>query len=86
MFKLRFAQAVQKGDISQADAEAFKSFISMNNAPTFNLYIYGKLGQLKHLEGTNEYEAAKRVMEKLGLNNIKFSHKTSQPLEEQFWD
>lgn len=55
MFKIRFAQLVESGGITQADADAFKNFIDMNNVPSFNLYIYGKLGQLSHLESDAGY-------------------------------
>ncbi len=44
MFKLRFCQIVEAGDITQQEADAFKNFIDMQNVPTFNLYIYGRLG------------------------------------------
>ena len=43
-FKARFAHLVDQGDISQEDASNFKDFINMANVPSFNLYIYAKLG------------------------------------------
>lgn len=44
MFKLRFAFLVEEGEISKEDADNFKNFIDMANVPTFNIYIYAKLG------------------------------------------
>jgi hypothetical protein len=50
MFKQRFADEVEAGNISDEDAKSFKKFIDLSNEPTFNLIIYTKLGQLTHLE------------------------------------
>jgi len=47
---MRFAQAVDQGEISEQDAELFKEFVDLTHVPTFNIYIYAKLGQLQHLE------------------------------------
>jgi len=58
---------VESGQVTDAEADAFRNFIDMHNVPSFNLYIYAKLGQLQHLEGDQGYEACKKVMEKLGL-------------------
>ncbi len=44
MFKLRFCDLVEAGEITQQEADAFKNFIDLQNVPTFNLYIYGRLG------------------------------------------
>jgi len=46
MFKQRFADEVEAGNISEEDAKSFKKFIDLSNEPTFNLIIYTKLGQL----------------------------------------
>ena len=50
MFKLRFAYLVNEGKISESDANNFRKFIDYSSEPSFNLYIYAKLGQLSHLE------------------------------------
>jgi hypothetical protein len=73
MFAIRFCQLIEQGTVSQQEADAFQKFIDMANVPSFNLYIYAKLGQLQHLEGDEGYEASKSVMEKLGLSNVEFS-------------
>lgn len=44
MFKLRFAYLVDEGQISKQDAENFKQFTDLYSEPSFNLYLYGKLG------------------------------------------
>ena len=86
VFRLKFAFLVEQGTISKEDAVAFKNFIDLANAPTFTLYIYGRLGQLPHLENEPGYQATLRVMEKIGLHRIEIDKKTAQPYEEQFWD
>ena len=58
----------------------------MQNVPTFNLYIYGRLGQLPHLENDAGYLASVKVMEKLGLGAIEFNRHTAMPYEQQFWE
>lgn len=50
IFKVRVAQLAEDGQISQQDVDAFKRFVNLQNQPTFNLYLYGRLGQLPHLE------------------------------------
>jgi len=42
--------------------------------------------KLKHFNGDDGFEAAKRVWTALGLSSIEFNTKTAQPAEEQFWD
>lgn len=86
MFAIRFCQLIEQGTVTQDEADAFQKFIDMSNVPSFNLYIYAKLGQLQHLEGDEGYEASKSVMEKLGLSNVEFSRETAMPYEQQFWE
>lgn len=86
MFKLRFAYLVEEGDISAQDAAEFQNFVDFSSHPTFTMYLYGRLGQLPHLEGDSGYQATMRVMAKLGLDNIEIDRKTAQPYEEQFWE
>lgn len=86
MFKLRFAYLVNEGQISKEDAEHFRSFVDFSSEPTFNMYIYGRLGQLPHLEQDPGYQATLRVMEKLGLDHVEIDRKSAQPYEQQFWD
>lgn len=70
VFKVRFAQFVDEGVISKQDADHFRRFTSFSSTPTLTMYLYGKLGQLPHLEGNADYQATLRVMEKLGLDRI----------------
>lgn len=86
MFKLRFLALVERGDITKDDADNFSQFIDLVNAPAFTMYIYGRLGQLPHLEQDPGYQATLRVMSKLGLDKIEFDRKSAEPYEEQFWN
>jgi hypothetical protein len=86
MFRIRFAALVQRGDISREDADNFAQFVDLVNAPAFTMYIYGRLGQLPHLEQDPGYQATLRVMAKLGLDKIEIDRKSAQPYEEQFWE
>lgn len=52
---MKFAFLVNEGTISKQDADNFRKFIDLANAPTFTMYIYGRLGQLPHLEQDPEY-------------------------------
>ena len=58
----------------------------MQQEPIFTLYLYGKLGQLPHLENDQGYLAACKVMEKLGFDKIQIDKKTAKPYDEQWWD
>lgn len=82
IFKVRFAQLVEEGHISSQDADEFKKFVGLHNTPTFNLYLYGRLGQLPHLENDSGYQATLRVMEKLGLDHITIDRKSAEPYEQ----
>ncbi len=82
IFQIRFAKLVESGQVTDAEADAFRNFIDMHNVPSFNLYIYAKLGQLQHLEGDQGYEACKKVMEKLGLGQVDLCRKTAMPYEQ----
>ena len=83
MFQLRFAYLVEEGKISQADADAFRSYADFQNGASFTTYLYTTLGFLPKDEA---FEAASRVMEALGLNRVEVCRKTAQPYEEQFWE
>lgn len=82
MFKLRLAYLVEEGQVSQEDFNHFQRFTSMNKTPAFNLYLYGKLGQLPHLQNDADYLGTCRVMEALGLDRIQINKKTAQPYEQ----
>ena len=82
-FKLRFAYLVQEGKISESDAAAFRNFVDFNGGASFNTYLYTNLGLLPQGE---DFEAASRVMEALGLSKIEVDRKSAQSYEEQFWD
>jgi hypothetical protein len=85
MFKLRFAVMVNEGQISQGDADAFKDFVNLQNMPSMNVYIYGRLGKLPHLAGDNGYQATVKVLDQMGLGAVNFDRTTAMPFEEQFW-
>ena len=86
MFKVKFATLGENGDITKEDAKNFENFLDMAGVPSLNAYIFAKLGHFKHMEGDAGYEAAKKVMEKLGLSDIEFNKHTSMPYEQQFWE
>lgn len=86
MFRLRFAQLVQEGEISEADATTFSQWVDMTGHPSFNLYIMARQGHLDHLQGDASFQATMRVLETMGLGAIQFNSTSAQPLEEQFWD
>jgi len=54
----------------------------LKNAPSINVYILSKTGKLSHLGNDAGYQATLRVMDKMGLGNIKISRKTAEPYEE----
>jgi hypothetical protein len=83
MFKLRFAYLVQEGKIAESDAAAFRNFVDFNGGASFTTYLYTQLGLIQKNE---DFEAAQRVMESLGLSKVEIDRKTAQPYEEQFWD
>lgn len=84
-FKVRFAEAVDAGEISEEDAQKFIEFVGMANHPTFSLFILVKSGRLAHLERDEGYQATCRVLDTLGLGSVAFTQTTSMPAEEQFW-
>mmetsp|Transcript_1807 Transcript_1807/g.1253 ORF Transcript_1807/g.1253 Transcript_1807/m.1253 type:complete len:140 (-) Transcript_1807:185-604(-) len=77
VLKSAFANLVQEQQISQEDADAFSKFINLNNIPTVNLFIYAKQGQLKHLEGDEGFEAAKKVLKQLGIYDFELTQKSA---------
>lgn len=82
IFRLRFAQLVEAGEISESDAQSFTRWVGLYDHPTFNLYILARTGHLDHLSGDEGYQATMRVLETMGLGAINFDNKTAQPLEE----
>ena len=84
-FKLRFAEAVDAGTITEGDAAAFTKFVGMTSHPTFSLFILAKAGKLAHLERDEGYQATVRVLDALDLGEVSFTKTTSMPVEEQFW-
>lgn len=83
---MRLAALNQQGEISDEDLTAFKRFTSLSSQPTFTTYLYAKLGKLPHIANTADFQAAQRVMEKVGLDSIEIDRKSAQPYEEQFWE
>ena len=84
-FKLRFAEAIEQGQISEEDAAKFNAFVGNVGAPTFSLFILAKSGKLAHLERDEGYQATIRVLEALDLGDIEIEQTTAMPVEEQFW-
>ena len=85
-FKLRFAEKVEAGIISEEDAANFTRFVGSVNHPTFSLFILAKAGKLTHLERDEGYQSTMRVLDAMDLKDIQFNpHTTSMPVEEQFW-
>ena len=83
LFKLRFAYLVQEGKISESDAASFRNYVDFNGGASFTTYLYSQLGLIQKGE---DFEAAQRVLEALGLSKVEISRKTAQSYEEQFWD
>lgn len=86
IFKLRFAQLVEEGEISEEDAQTFTRWVGLTGHPTFNIYILGRTGKLDHLQGDAGYQATMRVLDTMGLGAIDFDKYTAQPFEQQFWE
>jgi len=85
VFRCRFAEKIESGVISEADADKCVRFIGSINHPTFSLFILAKSGKLAHLERDEGYQATMRVLEAMELGDVKFTQQTSMPVEEQFW-
>ena len=85
MFKLRFAQLVKQGEISEADADAFRKFVGPTGQSSFSVYIMARQGLLDHLQSDEGYKATMHVMDTMGLGSIEFDNKSARPTEEQFW-
>lgn len=86
IFRCRFAQLVEAGEISEEDAKTFSSWVGLTGHPTFNIYILARTGKLDHLQGNEGFQATMRVLDTMGLGAIKFSDVSAQPFEEQFWE
>lgn len=85
-FRLKFAQIVEDGAVSQANADTFAKFIGSVDMPTFNIYILAKTGKLDYMKGDAAFETAMKVFTALGFDNIELTNKTAEPYEEQFWN
>jgi len=85
MFKLRFAQLVESGEISASDAQNFHAFIGPTNQSCFNVYIMARCGLLDHMQSDAGFQATMHVMTTMGLDAVEFNDKTAMPTEEQFW-
>jgi len=85
MFKLRFAQLVESGEISASDAQNFHAFIGPTNQSCFNVYIMARCGLLDHMQSDAGFQATMHVMDTMGLGAVEFNDKTAMPTEEQFW-
>lgn len=85
MFRLRFAQLVQQGEISEADVSAFNRFTGPTGQKSFSVYIMGRLGLLEHMAADEGFQATMRVMDTMGLGACDFNEFTAMPTEEQFW-
>ena len=85
-FNLAFANGVETGAITEADADAFKRFVGMQSAPCINVWIMAKTGKMDHLKDDEGFQASMRVMSALGMDAVEFNFKTAEPLEHQFWE
>ena len=83
--KLRVKALELDGEVDEADVNAFYNFIDLTGVPSWNLYIYHKLGQLGHLTQDPGYQATVKVLEKLGVDHITIDTNSAEPYEEQFW-
>jgi len=45
-----------------------------------------KSGKLEHMREDADFQATMRVMSAMGLDNVEFNFKSTQPLEDQFWN
>lgn len=86
MFKLRFAHLVKEGEISEADAAAFRAFCGPTGQSSFSVYILARQGLLDHLQADEGYQATMRVMDTMGLGAVEFCNLTARPTEQQFWE
>jgi hypothetical protein len=82
MFKLRFAYLVEEGKISESDAATFRNYVDFAGGASFNTWLLANLELIPRSEG---YEETTRVLEALGLTNVKIDRKSAEPFEEQFW-
>ncbi len=55
MFRVRLAYFVEEGEVSAADADAFRRFISLTGTPSLTTYLYARLGQLPNIESSTDY-------------------------------
>ena len=69
-FKVRFAEAVEQGRISEDDAQKFSNFVNMTSHPTFSIFALAKAGKLAHLERDESFQASMRVLEAMNLGSI----------------
>ena len=84
-FRVALQEGVSEGKVSQEDADAFSQFVGLTGTPTFSLFVLISQGKLAHLEREEGYQATKRVLTALGMDQITWSDKTAAPAEEQFW-
>jgi len=85
-FNLAFANAVENDSITQDDADAFHRFVGSQQSPCLNIWIMAKSGKLEHMREDADFQATMRVMSAMGLDNVEFNFKSTQPLEDQFWN
>jgi len=81
-FKVRFAEAVEAGRISEDDAQKFSNFIGMTSHPTFSIFALAKAGKLAHLERDESFQASMRVLDAMNLGDIEIKQETAMPPEE----
>lgn len=84
-FKVRFAEAVDEGRISEDDARMFNNFVGMTNHPSFGIFALAKAGKLAHMERDESFQASMRVLDAMNLGDIEIEQTTAMPPEEQFW-
>ncbi len=76
---------IEQGDLSEEDVAKAKPFFD-NGLPSANMFSMAKMGHLGDVSEDPSFQAFKKVLKWLGLDNVKFDRTTAQPHEEQFWD
>lgn len=84
--KVALCRSIEKGDISQEDADAASAFLGMTSkahgVPSMTVYILARTGKLAAYENEPGYKATMSVMNALGLGDIEFNHHSAQPVSE----
>lgn len=84
--RIRFQLLIEEGQITQEDADAFSSYISLSRMPSVTVYLLGKHFDETGAMAANEgYRATARVFEAMQLNEIPIDLNSSEKPDFQFW-